>query len=107
MAAVPNDTKDFHAAIAERGADPIIPVRRSGRSWTRDGPGVDARNETLRAKKNLGRTIWKKWSGYHRRSLVETKIHCFKLLGPRVAARTIERQINGLKVHAAILNRFS
>lgn len=57
--------------------------------------------------KRLGRTIWKKWSGYHRRSLVETKMHCFKLLGPRVAARTFERQITELKVRAAILNCFS
>ncbi|SFG31478.1 hypothetical protein SAMN05518801_1161, partial [Novosphingobium sp. CF614] len=65
------------------------------------------RNETLRAIKRLGRTIWKKWSGYHRRSLVETKIHCFKLLGQRVMARTFDRQITELKVRAAILNRFS
>jgi hypothetical protein len=49
------DTNDCHAAIAERGADPIIPARRNGRSWTKDGPGVDARNETLRAMKYLGR----------------------------------------------------
>jgi len=30
--------------------------------------------------KRLGRTIWKKWSGYHRRSLVETKMHYFSAL---------------------------
>ncbi len=57
--------------------------------------------------KRLGRTIWKKWSGYHRRSLVETKMHCFKLLGSHVAARTFERQVNELKLRATILNRFS
>jgi hypothetical protein len=34
-------------------------------------------------------------------------MHCFKLLGSRVAARTFERQITQLKVRAAILNRFS
>jgi hypothetical protein len=101
------DTRDCHAAIAECGADPIIPVRRNGKIWTRDGPDVDARNETLRATKYLGRTIWKKWSGYHRRSLVETKMHCFKLLGQRVAARTFDRQLTEIKVRAAILNRFS
>jgi len=101
------DTRDCHAAIAGRGADPVIPVRRNGKTWTRDGPGVDARNETLRAIKRLGRAIWKKWSGYHERSLVETKMHCFKLLGDRLAARTFDRQITELKVRAAILNRFS
>jgi transposase len=89
------DTRKCHAAIAERGAAAVIPVRRNGQPWTKAGPGVEARNETLRATKRLGRTIWKKWSGYHRRSLVETKMHCFKLLGQRVAARTFDRQKTG------------
>ena len=34
-------------------------------------------------------------------------MHCFKLLGQRVIARTFDRQITELKVRAAILNRFS
>ena len=101
------DTRDCHAAIAGRGADAVIPVRRNGQPWAKGGLGVDARNEALRATKRLGRAIWKKWSGYHRRSLVETKMHCFKLLGQRVVARTFDRQITELKVRAAILNRFS
>jgi len=101
------DTRDCHAAIAGRGADAVIPVRRNGQPWAKGGPGVDARNEALLATKRLGRTIWKKWSGYHRRSLVETKMHCFKLLGQRVVARTFDRQVTELKVRAAILNRFS
>ena len=101
------ETKKCHAAIAARGANAVTPVRRNGQLWTKDAPGVDARNETLRAMKRLGRTIWKKWSGYHRRSLVETKMHCFKLLGERVASRTFDRQITELKLRAAVLNRFS
>jgi hypothetical protein len=101
------DTKGCQAAIAERGAVAIIPVRRNGQPWKKEGPAVEARNEILRATKRLGRTIWKKWSGYHRRSLVETKMHCFKLLGHRVAARTFDRQKTELKVRAAILNRFT
>ena len=71
--------------------------------WT----GVEARNEALRAIKRLGRAIWKKWSGYHRRSLVETKMRCFKLLGERVMARDFDRQVAELQVRAAILNRFT
>ena len=51
--------------------------------------------------------IWKKWSGYHRRSLAETKMHCFKRLGERVVARTFERQVVELHVRVAILNRFT
>lgn len=101
------DTRNCHKAIAQRGAAAIIPVRRNGRTWTKPGPGVDARNQTLRAIKRLGRTIWKKWSGYHRRSLAETKMHCFKLLGQRVMARTFDRQINELKIRAKVLNKFT
>jgi Transposase DDE domain len=101
------DTKKCHAVIARRNADAVIPVRRNGQPWKEDGSGTEARNETLRAIKRLGRTIWKKWSGYHRRSLVEAKMHCFKLLGQRVVSRTFDRQITELKIRAAVLNRFS
>ena len=65
------------------------------------------RNEAVRACERLGRKIWKRWSGYHRRSLVETKMHCFKRLGERVMARTFERQVAELQVRVALLNRFT
>ena len=55
----------------------------------------------------MGRSIWKKWSGYHRRSLVETKMHCFKRLGERVMARAFERQVTERHVRVALLNRFT
>lgn len=71
--------------------------------WTRLG----CRNETLGATKRLGRAIGKKWSGFHSRSLVETKMHRIKLLSGRVMACTFDRQITELKVRAATLNRFS
>jgi len=34
-------------------------------------------------------------------------MHGFELLGERVASRTSDRRITGLKVRAAVLNRFS
>ncbi len=55
----------------------------------------------------FGRRIWKKWSGYHQRSLVETKMNCFKRLGEQVMAKTFERQVTELHVRVALLNRFS
>jgi chromosome condensin MukBEF MukE localization factor len=57
--------------------------------------------------KRLGRAIWKRWSGYHRRGLVETKMRYFKLLGERVMARDFDRQVAELQVRAAVLNRFT
>lgn len=58
------------------------------------------RNELLKTVKRLGRTLWKKWSGYHRRSLVETKMHCIKLLGDKLTARSFSSQVN--EIHARI-----
>ena len=54
-----------------------IPTIRLAKLPITLGPGDDARNEALRAIKRLDRAIWKKWSDYHKRSLVETKMHCF------------------------------
>ena len=59
------------------------------------------------ACKQLGSVIWKRWSGYHRRSLVETKMNCFKRLGEKVMARTFERQVVELNTRASILKRFT
>jgi hypothetical protein len=78
------DTKGCHEAIAQLGAQAIIPTRKNAKPWKDHRPGAIARNAILAATRLLGRKIWKKWSGYHRRSLVETKMRCFKLLGERV-----------------------
>lgn len=83
------------------------PHDKNGQRWKEDSAGAKARNEILRTTRRLGAAIWKRWSGYHRRSLVETKIHCFKLLGERVMARTFERQVAELQIRAALLNRFT
>ena len=101
------DTRLCHAAIAERGAAAIIPPRRNGQFWKGNSQGNQARNEALRAVRYLGRALWKKWTGYHRRSLVETKMHCFKLLADHVKSRDFDRQVTELQICAAILNRFT
>lgn len=101
------DTRDCLDAIAQRQATAVIPPRKNARYWKKPSAGSQQRNEAVRACQRLGRSIWKKWSGYHRRSLVETKMHCFKRLGERVMARTFERQVVELHVRVALLNRFS
>ena len=99
--------KECHNAIAARGAAAIIPTRKNAQFRKENTAGARARNAILRATKYLGRAIWKKWSGHHRRSLVETKMRYFKLLGERVMARDFERQVAELQVRVAILNRFT
>lgn len=101
------DTKACYEAISSRQAAAIIPIRKRAKRWKETSAGAKARNETLAATQYLGRTLWKKWSGYHQRSLVETKMRCFKLLGERVMARGFDRQVTELQVRVAILNRFT
>lgn len=101
------DTRRSHDTIAERGAQAIIPPRKNAKTWRPTSAGAIARNETLRACRHLGRAIWKRWSGYHRRSRVETKMHCIKLLGQRLSARNFDRQITEVHVRIAVLNRFT
>ncbi|MFZ7337039.1 IS5 family transposase [Comamonas jiangduensis] len=99
------DTKQVYEAVIEHDATPIIPPRKNAR--IRKGKAFAHRNAAIAACKRLGRGIWKVWSGYHRRSLVETKMNCIKRLGERVMARSFESQVNELHIRAAILNRFT
>ena len=94
-------------AYDTRGCHAAIPARKNARPWVETTLGAQARNEILRSTGRLGRTIWRKWSSYHRRSLVETKMRCFKLLGERVMACDFDRQVAELQTRAAILNRFT
>lgn len=101
------DTRACHDAIADRGAAAIIPPRRNARPWKPHSAGARARNEILRTSKHLGRSLWRNWSGYHRRSRVETKMNCVKLLGQRLMSRDFDRQVAEVQIRAAVMNRFT
>ena len=101
------DTRKCHDAIAERGADAIIPPRKNAKPWKTVTAGAVARNEALRASKYLGRALWRRWSGSQRRSRAETKMHCVKLLGQRLMARDFDGQVAEFQVRVAVLNGFT
>ena len=101
------DTRKCHDAIAARGAAAIIPPRKNAKPWKPDTAGAIARNDILRTSRRVGRTIWRRWSGYHRRSRAETKMHCVKLLGQRLSARDFDRQVAEFQVRVAVLNGFT
>ena len=107
---------------AARGAAAIIPPRKNAKPWKPDTAGATARNEALRASRRFGRTIWRRWSGYHRRSRVEIGagpendpgdrfpgewMHCVKLPGQRLMTRDFDRQEAEFQVRAAVLNGFT
>lgn len=102
--------KEGFDAIAESGGTPSIPVR-SGTTIVRKNPsaGQKLRNELLQEiKKTGGRIAWKKLSGHHRRSLVET--HMFRLktiLGDSLQSRKFVNQQVEAKIMAKILNKMA
>lgn len=101
------DTKLCRQVISDRHAHAVIPPRKNARPWKDKKLGSLERNELLKTVKRLGRSLWKKWSGYHRRSLVETKMHCIKLLGDKLNARKFEIQVNEVHARVAVLNKFT
>jgi len=101
------DTRKCHDAIADRGAHAVIPPRKNAKPWKPTSAGAIARNEVVRSLKYLGRALWRKWSRYHRRSRVETKMHCVKLLGQGLMARDFDRQVAEVHIRAAVLNGYT
>ena len=101
------DTRKCHEAIAAREAHAVIPPRKNAKPWKPTSAGAIARNDAVSAQRYSGRTLWRRWSGYHRRSRVETKMHCIKLLGQSLMARDFERQVAEIQVRIAVLNRYT
>lgn len=87
------DTRKCHDAIAARNAHAVIPPRKNTKPWKTTSAGAIARNEAVNTSRYLGRALWRRWSGYHRRSRVETKMHCVKLLGQSLMAPDFDRQV--------------
>ena len=92
------DTRKCHEAIAARNAHAVIPPRKNAKPWKSTSTGAIARNEAVNAQRYLGRTVWRCWSGYHRRSRVETKMHCLKLMGQSLMARDFDRQVAEIQI---------
>jgi hypothetical protein len=101
------DTRGVYEASTSRAATLVVPPRRNGKPWKARTTGATERNETLRAIKRLGRRLWKRWSGYHRRSLAETAMSLLKRLDERLAARDPARQVAEVQIRCAILNTFN
>ena len=101
------DTRKCHEAIAALDAYAVIPPRKNAKPWKQTSDGTIARNDAVNAQRNLGRILWRRWSGYHRRSRVETKMHCMKFLGQSLMAQDFERQVAEIQIRIAVLNRYT
>ena len=97
--------------LSNHGVRVPLPPRGNATPWTPSTAGASARNETLRAAKYLGRAIWRKGRGYHRRSRAETKMHCVKLSGQSLMARDFYARfyarVAELRIRAAVPNGYT
>jgi len=111
------DTRKCHNAFAARDAFAVIPPRKNPKPWMPashglqanhcrpvDTPGAMARNEAICSSKYLGRSLWRRSTRYRRQSRAETKVHCLKLMGQRLAASDFDRQVAEVKICAVIIN---
>ncbi len=103
-------SKSCFDAIAATGAGANIALR-TGTGLVKNGPspGQLLRNQLVQEIRNAGgKTQWKKTSGYHKRSLVETGMFRFKtILGGRLSSRLFANQVSEAKIKVLILNRMT
>lgn len=87
-----------------------IPPRKDAHLWQHSNGKAPPhpRDENLRRIRRVGRKIWKRESGYHRRSLAETMVFRFKMIfGDHLQAREISRQVTEARLKCLALNRMT
>ena len=88
----------------------LIPPRKNARIWKHGNTKTERlkRDQNLRAIRKDGRKEWKKNSGYHVRSLVETTMFRLKtIFDCELSARLLETQTTQALVRCAALNRMT
>lgn len=103
-------SKNCFDAIAATGGGAGIALR-SGTGLVTKHPsdGQRLRNELVQEIRTAGGKVeWKKSSGYHKRSLVETQMFRFKtILGGGLSSRLLANQVAETKIKTLILNKMS
>ena len=104
------DKWKLYDGLAQAGIQPVIPPRK-GASIRKHGNCAGPRlprDEAVRGVRRLGRKGWKRQSGYHRRSLVETSMSRLKqAFGPRLKNKADENQRTEARLRCKLLNNFT
>jgi hypothetical protein len=105
------DKRICYDALAKQSVLRIaIPPQKNARIW-RHGNRNDhplPRDENLRRIRQIGRKAWKRESGYHRRSIVETAMFRLKtIFTDRVRSTSFVNQCAELMIRLKALNRMS
>jgi hypothetical protein len=104
------DKWKLYDGLAQAEIQPVIPPRKGAsirRHGNCDGPRLP-RDEAIRGQRRHGRRGWKRTSGYHRRSLIETSMSRLKqAFGPRLKNKAFENQRIEARLRCKLLNRFT
>lgn len=100
------DFECCYRAIKQREVVPLIPPRSD--AAIRGKSPFERRDENVRLIRKLGRKRWKKTSGYHRRSLVETAFFRLKtVFSDRLRSHRGDTQVAEAMMRCAALNRMT
>jgi len=102
------DTVNCYEVIANKGALPIIPPRKNASLSKSPKLPHQLRNWTITQVNYHGDDIWKQYTNYHQRSLVENSFFRLKtLFGHAAKNRNFAHQFTELSLRCNILNRFT
>jgi len=102
------DTLAIYDVSAERGAEVIIPPSISATRSRQLRSLSSARDRTIKRIKEVGRSQWKKESGYHCQARVENTFFRYKsIFGDRLRARHPESQEAEAIIACNVLNRMT
>jgi transposase len=100
------DFEQCYRAIKQKEAVALIPPRRD--AVVRGKSPFEQRDENVRGIRKRGRKRWKKESGYHQRSLVETAFSRLKtIFSDKLKSRSTERQKIEANLRCFALNRMT
>lgn len=100
------DSRQCYRAIYKRKALPVIPPRKGSTLWGDDY--LADRNKNLRGVRRHGLEGWKRRSGYHKRSLVETAFFRLKtIFSDRLRNRREDTQTTEAIIRCMALNRMT
>lgn len=104
------DSHDCFKSCADKDIEPIIPPRKDAviSRYGNDKALKIPRDKIVRAIKKHGIKAWKKRSGYHFRSLVETFMYRFKrTFSDKLMSRDFKNQAHEVFIKCQMLNKYA
>lgn len=104
------DKRSCYQVLSEKSIKAIIPPQKNAKIWQHGNCSAPplARDENLRRIRKVGRSKWKKETGYHKRSLAETCVFRLKtIFTDKVRARKLAGQKTELLLRCKALNKMT